>query len=128
VVWIGQVDEIMSMGDYQAHYPKRRDAIYRRIGYEPDGRERLEHTGALQHREEPHWSSDAKGRNALIFRRFWYWRAEAPRAESLAYLAHHYIGQTSKQVRMDDLARLEAWLARPGSPEPVLRSPYQARR
>jgi hypothetical protein len=116
IVWVGQVDRVLTLGDYKERYANRRDAIYKRVGYEPDGRERLLHTGAKEHNTRRHWETDRSGRNALTFRKFWYWGASAPRAEGLADLAHHHIGQTCRQVRPDDVRRLEEWLERQGPP------------
>lgn len=116
VVWIGEVERTLSMGEYCERHPKRRDAIYRRVGYSPDGRERLRHTGVEAHGKPRNWRTDASGRNALLFRKFWYWGASAPRAEPLAHLAHPYVGQTCRPVREDDLPRLVEWLAKQGPP------------
>ncbi|MBM3492303.1 MAG: hypothetical protein FJX68_18055 [Alphaproteobacteria bacterium] len=98
--------EILTLGEYGDRHPNRPDSIYRRIGAGPDGRESLRHTGVPLHNDADEKRRDIAGKNALLFRKFWYWGRSAVPAAALEYLAHPYIGQTKQQIKPDDLQRL----------------------
>jgi hypothetical protein len=117
VAWAGCVREILSLGDYGEQYAGRRDAIYRRTGWHPDGREDLEHYGGSYHNSAKSIATDVRGRCALIFDPFWYWGKNAPEApQKLAKLAHYYIGESTRSSTRTAIEQLRVWLSgwRPG--------------
>ena len=118
VVWAGRVDEKIPMGEYGRRHPKRPDAIYFLQGYDLDGGEILKHDGDELHRDPDAITRDKSGKNSLIFRPYWYWGRKAqPIPANLQGLAHHYVGQTTKNVEPRHLRALEHWLGActPGS-------------
>lgn len=111
VAWAGCVSKILSMGDYGERFAGRRDAIYRRVGLQADGRECLEHCGGLAHNSREAMASDRRGRRVLFFDPFWYWGHKAPVAPPVvAGLAHYYVGQTTRGSTSDAIERLRDWL------------------
>lgn len=113
VAWAGCVSEILSMGEYRERYAGRRDAIYRRVGWHPDGREDLKHYGGSYHNSPKEIARDLRGRRALIFDPFWYWGGDAPVAvPAVKALAHYHVGQTTKGSTPETIKRLRAWLSR----------------
>jgi Nucleotide modification associated domain 2 len=113
VVWAGCVKDILSMGDYGAQYAGRADAIYRRVGWFPDGREVLEHYGGPCHNSRKQIETDPRGRHALIFGPYWYWGGNGPVASpKVADLAHYYVGQTTKGSTSEAIECLRDWLWR----------------
>lgn len=111
VVWAGRVSEKLLMGQYQMQYPRRRDAIYKLLRITPDGQEVLEHIGVERHADMKSQESDKRGKNALIFREFWYWGGNAPRAtEEIARLAYYRQGQTTRGAGPREAEHIEKWL------------------
>lgn len=112
VAWVGCVKEVLPMGDYELRFRGRRDVIYSRIGWYPDGREELEHYGGSYHNSAKAMTRDARGRNALVFEPFWYWGKDAPLApKGLAELAHYYVGQTTRNTTPETIERLQKWVS-----------------
>ena len=118
VAWVGQIAEVLSLGEYEARFSPRRDALYRRAGYEPNGSERLTPVQSKYHVDHKSQQRDCRGKNALIFDPFWYWGQSAVAAPPfIAVLAHYFVGQTTRGSTPDRVARLEAWVrsvAEPG--------------
>jgi Nucleotide modification associated domain 2 len=112
VVWAGRVSEILPMGQYRVRYPRRPDAIYNLLRVAPDGREVLEHIGVPRHADKKSQETDKRGKNALVFREFWYWGENAPRApEEIARLAYYRQGQTTRGAGPKEAEHLEKWLS-----------------
>jgi hypothetical protein len=113
VAWAGQVSSVRPMGAYCQDHPDRTDAIYRLVGSNPDGTEILQHAGGNHHQSLEAQTTDARGRNCLIFSPFWYFGAvgqELP--TSLEGLGHYYIGQTTIRSTEERLGDLQGWLSR----------------
>jgi Nucleotide modification associated domain 2 len=108
VVWAGRVSEMLSMGRYRMRYPRRPDAIYDPWRVAPDGREVLEHIGVARHADKKSQETDKRGKNALLFREFWYWGGDAPPAsEEVARLAYFRQGQTTRGAGPKELSSLK---------------------
>ncbi len=111
VAWAGQVSEIVTLGDYQARFPKRDDAIYKRTGYSLEGRELLTPLREDYHSDIKSHVRDQSGKNVLLFMPFWYWGSSAIQApEQISEIAHYYIGQSSKGSTVERRQALETWL------------------
>jgi hypothetical protein len=125
VVWAGRVSEILPMGQYRTRFPRRPDAIYRLLKVTPDGREVLEHIGTGRHADQKSQETDKRGKNALIFREFWYWGGDAPPAPArIARLAYYRQGQTTRGAGPKEVEYLEEWLS--GRPSGIQGSPRDA--
>lgn len=112
LIWAGIVSEKLLMGDYAERYPRRRDVIYRRFGWELDGREKLSHYGGPEHNARQLIERDISGRYVLIFMTFWYWGKNAiilPHA--LNDLIYQSRGQKKRLPRQELSSLLEQWLA-----------------
>jgi hypothetical protein len=115
VAWVGQVAEVIKLGDYQDRLSQRPDAIYRRTGYSLEGREILEPLRTDYHHDEASRTRDRRGENALLFERFWYWGAAAVAApNTVADMVHYFVGQASKGSTPERVVALEQWLNRMG--------------
>jgi hypothetical protein len=100
------------MGDYEAQYAGRHDAIYRRVGWFADGREKLEHYGGPFHNTTEQMEKDRRGRRALLFGPFWYWGGKGLVAPpEIAELAHYYVGQTTSNSTPEAIRCLREWLS-----------------
>ena len=111
VAWAGRVSDAPTMGDYAARFMGRRDVIYRRVGWFPDGREKLLHYGGTIHKSAADQARDLHGQRALIFDPFWYWGGAAPVApQHISDLAHYYVGESSKGSSPLATRRLQRWL------------------
>ena len=112
VIWAGRVSEILPMGQYYMRYSRRPDAIYNLLRITPDGREVLEHIGVAIHADKKSQERDVRGKNALVFREFWYWGENAPQAPArIARLAYYRQGQTTRGAGPKEAAHLEKWLS-----------------
>jgi hypothetical protein len=112
VVWAGRVSEILPMGRYRMRYPGRPDAIYHLLKVTPDGREVLQHIGVAIHADQKSQERDKRGKNALIFREFWYWGGDAPQPpEQIAQLAYYRQGTTTRGAGPREAEHLEKWLS-----------------
>lgn len=116
VAWAGRVSRILSLGEYQKHYPSRRDAIYKMsddwsIG---DG-ENLVPLRNDYHIDDRSRRRDRMGRNALIFDPYWYFGGYGVSAPpEIADLAHYYVGQSTKRSSPEAIAALHGWLVSVG--------------
>jgi hypothetical protein len=115
IAWAGQVDEILSLGDYQLRHPNRRDAIYCRTGWHRDGTEHLKRLLHLKHVSDSYHrdrSRDWYGKNALLFSPFWYWGEDAREADNpdIKKMAHHHVGEATKDSTPERVKTLEKWL------------------
>jgi hypothetical protein len=112
VVWAGRVSEVLPMGQYRVRYPRRPDAIYNLLSVTPDGREVLEHIGVARHADKKFQETDKRGKNALLFREFWYWGGNAkPVPATIARLAYYRQGQTTRSAGPKEAQVLEEWLS-----------------
>jgi hypothetical protein len=111
VAWAGRVNEVILLGDYQARFPHRHDAIYRKVGVSPEGNEILEPLRDDYHDDALSRMRDRRGRNALLFSRFWYWGRDAVMApEVIADMAHYFVGQSATGSGPGRAHALERWL------------------
>lgn len=105
VAWVGQVAEVLPLGEYEARFRGRRDALYR-----SDGDDRLVPVQEIYHADQRSRQRDLRGRNALIFNPFWYWgRNTIAAPDAIASMAHYYVGQSARGSTPDRIACLEAW-------------------
>jgi hypothetical protein len=118
VAWVGQIADVLHLGEYEARFGGRQDALYRLDGYTEDGTERLIPLRDDYHADADSQRRDWRGKHALIFEPFWYWGRNAIAApDDIADLAHYHVGQSTKRSSPDRIARLEAWvrlMAEPG--------------
>jgi hypothetical protein len=116
IAWVGQVFDVVTMGEFEGKYAGRRDALYRLIGHTDDGTEILHPLRDDYHANRR--QTDFRGRNALVFSPFWYWGGRGIAApEDIAGWAHYYVGQSARFSTSERLARLESWMrseAKPG--------------
>ena len=113
IVWAGRVSEILPMGQYRTRFPRPPDAIYSLLRVAPDGREVLEHIGIARHADKKSQETDKRGKNAMIFREFWYWGGNAqPAPAKIARLAYYRQGQTTRGAGQKEVEYLEEWLSR----------------
>ncbi len=116
LAWVGVISEKLTMGDYQAKYPDRQDAIYKRDGYHSDGRENLSHNGGDYHLDPANQTRDKNGIYALLCKPFWYWGGTPfPVPENFHFLTHHFVGEANAVTNPSVLPKLRDWL---GSLEP----------
>jgi hypothetical protein len=116
IAWAGRVSKAILLGDYQLNFPKRADAIYRRVDFTSEGIEvleplplRLPYPG--YHADNLSRSRDQRGRRALLFEPFWYWGQNAVEAPpNIAEMAHYHPGQSTKNSWPDRVNQLESWL------------------
>lgn len=114
LTFVGQVSQKLEMGDYQNTFPERRDAVYRRIGKKPNGREILEPLRDDYHETEKLRGRDMRGRYALLFEPYWYWGCDGGIApEFIADMAHYWVGHARKATPTQ-VQRLTEWLTFPG--------------
>jgi hypothetical protein len=116
IAWVGQVADVLPLGEYEQKYTGRRDAIYRLNGHAADGAEILHPLRDDYHVDRR--QTDFRGKNALVFSRFWYWGGNGVGAPNdIRDWAHYHVGQSAKNSSPEKLARLEAWvrsMAEPG--------------
>jgi len=111
LTWVGVISEKLTMGDYQAKYPDRQDAIYKRDGYHSDGRENLSHNGGCHHSGHADQTRDKNGINALLFEQFWYWGGTPiPIQPNLRSLAYNGPGHKKAVINKSVLPELCKWL------------------
>jgi hypothetical protein len=116
IAWVGQVAEVLSLGEHEQKYTGRRDEIYWLNGHAVDGAEILHPLRDDYHVDRR--QTDFRGKNALDFSPFWYWgghNVEAP--GDIAGWAHYHFGQSARDSLPEKVARLEAWvrsMAEPG--------------
>lgn len=112
--FVGQVSRKLLIGDYQAEFPDRRDAVYRRIGFNPNGSEKLERLRPDYHSDEYLWKRDMRGRFALVFEPYWYWGCDGfTPPEFVADMAHYHVGHARK-ASTAQVEALKDWLTIPG--------------
>ena len=81
------------MGDYEKRFSGREDAIYKLA---ESGLGEIGPLAGRLHDEESRYR-DLSGKNALIFKPFWYWGGNGLAApEDIAELAHYYVGQSAR--------------------------------
>jgi hypothetical protein len=118
VAWVGQVSDIMTLGEYGSRFSGRTDALYRLEGHAEDGSEVLRHVSGKDHARPESHKRDRRGKNALIFDSFWYWGQNAVAAPpDIADLAHYHVGQSTRNSSPERIVRLESWIrsvAQPG--------------
>jgi hypothetical protein len=111
VAWIGKIAERIPLAEYERRFRNRKDAIYRlRKG---------ELVSLLDdyHTNPGDRERDLRGKNALLFRPFWYWGGDGlPAPPDIADLAHYYVGQSAKNSSPEKIARLEQWAREVASP------------
>lgn len=131
VSWIGQIAEVLSLGDYRLQYPRRADAIYQRIGRDGDV-EVLQHIGGNLHPDRMNQERDKRGKNALLMKRFWYWGSGyAPPVlpDELSHLVPAPRGHTHRGTKALDVEALETWLcSQPEGKHGTYRSLNQGKR
>jgi hypothetical protein len=115
VAWAGRVSKSMPLGDYQLKFPKRRDAIYRRVETRLDGVEVLIPAPQPErpdyHQDDLSRARDQRGLNALLFDPFWYWGGDGVWAPpEIAEMAHYHPGQSAKNSTLARIEQLEVWL------------------
>ena len=111
LAWAGIISKKITMGDYQAIYPDRQDAIYKRDSYHSDGRENLSHNGGGQHADQENQTRDKNGIYALLFDQFWYWGGKPfPVPENLRSLAYYFAGQKKSVINKSIPHALRQWL------------------
>lgn len=104
IAWMGKIEERIPLAEYGRRFRRRKDAIYR-----------LRQGELISMRTDYHTNPgdrerDLRGKNALVFRPFWYWGGEGRSAPShIADLAHYHVGQSAKNSTPEIVARLERW-------------------
>lgn len=113
ISFVGRVSRKMTIGDYQLEFPDRRDAVYRRIGYNADGSEQLERLRLDYHPEQELWERDMNGRFVLLFDPYWYWGCDGHTPPEFVMDMVHYRGQKAATTPAQ-LQALTEWLTFPG--------------
>lgn len=109
VAYVGQVSEVLSLGEYEKRFRGRRDAIYRAKSIATG--EELIPLRKDYHSDENSRARDRGGKNALIFAPFWYWGGTGiPARGEIADLAHYFVGQTTKRSTGEAISQLKEWL------------------
>jgi hypothetical protein len=109
IAWVGQIAEVVPMGDYERRFPDRQDAIYRLV--ESGGHDYLMPLRDDYHPDEGSRSTDRSGINALIFDPFWYWGGLGVQPpDEIADLAHYFVGQSATNSSPDRISALRSWL------------------
>jgi hypothetical protein len=109
IAWVGQIAEVVPMGDYERRFPDRQDAIYRLV--ESGGHDYLMPLRDDYHPDEGSRSTDRSGINALIFDPFWYWGGLGVQPpDEIADLAHYFVGQSTTNSSPDRISALRSWL------------------
>lgn len=106
----GKIARKLTIGDYQAEFSDRRDAVYRSVGFSLTGNEQLEQLRPDYHAKHDLWKKDIRGRYVLLFDPYWYWGcAGHTPPEFVADMAHPYVGHARK-ASAAQVHALEEWL------------------
>ncbi len=107
VAWVGEVAEVIEMGEYATRYPYRPDALYYRA---TDGK--LKHRGGTYHATEKDLETDRSGVNCLRFEPFWYFgTCGKPLPRALEFICN--VQRNHKKFDLDQsrMNALREWLA-----------------